>query len=221
MLFCACMQALALVSACACACDFSSSIAVIISRQYLYFCTSKSSKLGTCLADLFALLLPYFLQIGELEYYQYVYCCTSKASQLRTCLTKPDVSSCFFCLQVGGSEYYEQYSSIYSGAAPEMGSSRNRLSPPKDHHQPPPNGTQFTRFTGTKLHVLTQKALQTGGTPKPCLFLIFFFYICSLGGLACSVCSFCSAVRRRRGGCCEWRGRRYGGPSHFASRNGG
>jgi hypothetical protein len=87
-------------------------------------------------------------------------------------LTYPAASS---CLQVGGSEYYEQYSSIYSGAAPEMGSSRNRLSPPKDHHQPPPNGTQFTRFTGTKLHVLTQKALQPGGTPKPCLFLISFF----------------------------------------------
>jgi hypothetical protein len=148
-----------LVSACACACHFSSGIAVIISCQYLYFCTSKSSKLGTCLADLFALLLPYCMQVGGFQYYQYVYFCTSKASQLRTCL--PDVSSCFsLCLQVGGSEYYEQYSSIYSGAAPEMGSSRNRLSPPKDHHQPPPNGTQFTRFTGTKLQVLTQKALQ-------------------------------------------------------------
>jgi hypothetical protein len=87
-------------------------------------------------------------------------------------LTYPAASS---CLQVGGSEYYEQYSSIYSGAAPEMGSSRNRLSPPKDHHQPPPNGTQFTRFTGTNLQVLTQKALQPGGTPKPCPFLNFFF----------------------------------------------
>ena len=89
-------------------------------------------------------------------------------------LTYPAAPS---CLQVGGSEYYEQYSSIYSGAAPEMGSSRNRLSPPKDHHQPPPNGTQFTRFTGTKLHVLTQKALQTGGTPKPCLFLKYFSFL--------------------------------------------
>ncbi len=92
-----------LVSACACACHFSSGIAVIISCQYLYFCTSKSSKLGTCLADLFALLLPYCMQVGGFQYYQYVYFCTSKASQLRTCLLTYPAASPSACRSGGRS----------------------------------------------------------------------------------------------------------------------
>ena len=32
----------------------------------------------------------------------------------------------------------QQYSSAYAGSAPDL-SARNRQSPPKDHHQPPPN----------------------------------------------------------------------------------
>jgi hypothetical protein len=42
--------------------------------------------------------------------------------------------------QIAAAQEYnqQQYSSAYAGSAPDL-SARNRQSPPKDHHQPPPN----------------------------------------------------------------------------------